>query len=282
MNAKEEKGSTLLLKLFAIIFSLFLVYGYVFVHTADAVGKIIFQKADTVCNASTTCFSMEVLYLMTLLAIATLGFLTITLTTMEWTTQRDSGFYRNFVAFLNCIKIAVAVLFTTMFISYSRATWVIPLAVLASLFLDSYVWNKRCHEANAEHESLLLDVVNEFMNIFTTKKSRLNNTIRYRHSFVFYIVAFLFITFCVHAISVHIKPNFDPEAASQQQAIASAAASEQSIKEQEESIRVQRIATAVAKAKLKKKRRKKIVAAQAAPAKDTVSANSADDDEDWW
>jgi len=279
MNAKEEKGSTLLLKLFAIIFSLFLVYGYVFVHTADAVGKIIFQKADTVCNASSTCFSMEVLYLMTLLAVATLGFLTITLTTMEWTTQRDSGFYRNFVAFLNCIKIAIAVLFTTMFISYSRATWVIPLAVLASLFLDSYVWNKRCHEANEEHESLLLDVVNEFMNIFTTKKSRLNNTIRYRHSFVFYIVAFLFITFCIHAISVHIKPNFDPQAI-QDQAIATTVAPAEQY--QASTVRSSKIANTTAKAKLKKKQRKKIVATRVEPVKDTVSVNSDDDDEDWW
>lgn len=277
VNNKDEKGSTLLLKLFVILFSVFVTYGYVFVHTVDDSGFFIFQKSKEVCNAyATSCFNMEVLYLFTLLVVAILGFISITVTTVEWTTQRESGFYRNAVAFLNCVKIAIAVIFYTMFFRYSKATLIIPMAVVSSLFLDSYVWNKRAREYNPKHESLLLDVVDEFMNIFNFKKNRRENIIRYKHSIVFYTVATLFILFCVHAVSSKIKPVFGM-VAQESQAVA---VEENSDVSAESSIEVKE--PKLAKVKTLKKRRKKIAAVQEKIVKDTVSANTNEDEEDWW
>lgn len=277
MNNKDEKGSTLLLKLFIILFSVFITYGYVFVHTVDDSGFFIFQKSKEVCNVYTTsCFNMEVLYLLTLLTIAILGFISITVTTVEWTTQRESGFYRNTVAFLNCVKIAIAVIFCTMFFHYSKATLIIPIAVVSSLFLDSYVWNKRAREYDPKHKSLLLDVVNEFMNTFTSRKSRREDVIRYRHSIVFYTTATLLILFCVHAVSSKIKPVFGA-VQSETQAVAIEDNSDSFVQNLNE-MKEQK----VTKVKPQKKRRKKMAAVQEKVVKDTVSANTNEDEEDWW
>lgn len=263
--------------MFVILFCIFVTYGYVFIHTVDDSGLLIFQKSKDVCNAySTSCFNMEVLYLVTLLTVAILGFISITVTTVEWTTQRESGFYRNAVAFLNCLKIALAVIFCTMFFQYSKATLIIPMAVLASLFLDSYVWNKRAREYNPKHESLLLDVVNEFMNTFTFKKNRRNNVIRYKHSIVFYTVATLFILFCVHAVSSNIKPVFGVVNSETQ-----TAAVEDNSSDSVEKINEEKEPKLV-KVKPFKKRRRKAAAQQIKPIKDTVSVNTTEDEEDWW
>lgn len=285
---KEEKGSTLLLKLFAILFSIFMVLAYVFLHTVDATGKLIFQNTGAVCDANAVgyCFTMEILYFAILGVIAVLGFLTVTLTTLEWALRRESDssipdFYRNFVAFLNCIKIALAVLFTTLFINYSKATWVIPIAVFASLILDGFVWNKRCREVNAKHQSLFLDVITEFMNIFTTKRSRNAENIPHRHSLVFYVVATLFIIFCVHAISGNIKPDFGQNARSTieqvDQAKADSTVSEVQIEEANK-------AKKFVKAKIRERRRKKIEAAriralrEAEKSQETPSTEDNDED----
>lgn len=283
MFIKEERGSTLLLKLFAILFSIFMVLAYVLLHTVDASGKLIFQNIGTVCDANAVgyCFTMEILYMATLGVIAVLGFLTVTLTTLEWSLRRESDssipdFYRNFVAFLNCIKIALAVVFCTFFIDYSKATWVIPIAVFASLFLDGFVWNKRCREVNAKHQSLFLDVITEFMNIFSTKKSRANNTVPHKHSFVFYITATLFIIFCVLAVSGNVNPNFGQNKI-QEQAVEASIDSVSNETKTVENNNVKKFAKV--KAKIKNQRRKKLAATR--PVINT-SSNEDDDEEDWW
>lgn len=149
------------------------------------------------------------------------------------------------------------------------------MAVLASLFLDSYVWNKRAREYNPKHESLLLDVVNEFMNTFTFKKNRRNNVIRYKHSIVFYTVATLFILFCVHAVSSNIKPVFGVvNSETQTAAVEDSSDSVEKINEEKE--------PKLVKVKPFKKRRRKAAAQQIKPIKDTVSANTTEDEEDWW
>lgn len=288
MIIKEEKGSTLLLKLFAILFGIFIVFGYVFVHTVDSTGKILFQRTEGVCNINDMgyCFSMEILYMVALLVIAALGFLTITMITMEWGIRREShllssrrdsatalpDFYRNCVSFLNCIKIALAVLFCTMFFKYSGATMIIPMAVITSLFMDSFVWNKRCREMDPKHESLLLDVVLEFMSLFSFRKKRVQTPVLHRQSFLFYIFATLFIAFCIASIATKFnKPSVQPVQQEQvvQPAVDSVSTSEELLKKQ----------ASLARAKFYKKRkyRKKVEAAPVEP-----SPSSTDDEDDDW
>lgn len=294
MFIKEEKGSTLLLKLFAILFGIFMVFGYVFVHTVDSTGKILFQKPEVVCNINNSgnCFSMEILYMVALLVIAALGFLSITLITLEWGTRRESenapaqqkatalpDFYRNCVSFLNCLKIAIAVLFCAMFFRYSNATLIIPMAVLASLFMDSFVWNRRCREMNANHENLFLDVVQEFMNIFTPRKNRGNKGVKHRQSFIFYVAATLFITFCVAAIATKLNDVPDKPITQQAQVVPINAVIDPVNMAENEALLKKQAALARAKAAKKRRARKKVEAPVAPPPPPTPVD---DDDEDWW
>lgn len=307
MFIKEEKGSTLLLKLFAILFGIFIVFGYVLVHTVDTTGKMLFQKTEAICNVNNVgyCFSMEILYMVALLVIAALGFLSVTLITMEWGIRRESetlsaqakatsmpDFYRNCVCFLNCIKIAMAVIFCTMFFKYSNATLIIPMAVSASLFLDSFVWNKRCREMNANHQSLLLDVALEFMNVFTPKKNRKANQVKHRQSFIFYACATFFIMFCIAAIATKLNTAPVAETPAQVSTPINAVIDPVNMAENEALLQKQaakaRAKAAAQAAKKRRAARKKAEAAQAAePAKVSVAPPPSstpvdDDDEDWW
>lgn len=291
MFIKEEKGSTLLLKLFAILFGIFIVFGYVFVHTVDSTGKILFQKTEALCNVNNAgyCFSMEILYMVALLVIAALGFLSVTLITMEWGIRRESeilpaqakatalpDFYRNCVTFLNCLKISIAVMFCAMFFKYSNATLIIPMAVVASLFMDSFVWNRRCREVNANHQSLFLDVVMEFMNLFTPKKKRVQNQVKHRQSFVLYVCATLFIMFCIAAIATKLNNVPDKQITQQAQTLPINAVIDPVNMAENEALLKKQAAMARAKAAKKRKVARKPVAPPPPP------TPVDDEDEDWW
>ncbi len=303
MVIKDEKGSTLLLKLFAILFGIFIVFGYVFVHTVNSTGKLIFQKTDDLCNINTVgyCFSIEILYMVALIVIAALGFLSVSLITLEWGTRRlpeerfGAGkssslpdFYRNTIVFLNCLKIAIAVLFCSMFLNYSKATLIFPIAVIASLCLDSFVWNKRCREVNRNHKSLFLDVILEFMNIFNFKKNQNGCAIRHRQSLIFYVAATILIVFCIHAVSTRLIPDINKYKELSPENIATLALADSIITADLEA-RAKKQETI--KLKQKKRRYKKTVPSENAvqiqsnapvntAASTSTTTNS--DEDDWW
>lgn len=300
MYIKEEKGSTLLLKIFAILFGLFSIFGFAFLQTVDSNGNI---ASD---------FYMQLLYLVTLGVMASMGFMTIILITMEWGARRQPeerfgtakgstmpDFYRNSIAFINCLKIALAVLFCSMFYGYSRATLVFPISVVASLFLDGFVWNKRCREVNPNHKSLLLDVVNEFMGMFSSKRSR-GNPVRHRQSFIFYLAATIFIVFCVHAVSIKTNPNFKRYRELSPENLAALALADSIISADLEARAKKQVP---AKVKIKKRKVQKAAITTASPAPEqsnteipvaaaplassaptasTTPATDEDEDEDWW